>query len=392
MFSLLPRQYEIVEFTRRAAHVTRPLLARRLSLSLPTVSVAVRGLVDAGILSEDGYVESSGGRRARILTMNPGFVRSVGLSVNMSGVCGIVADLGGAPLAQERFEWGTEASRDTILSSLYEVTDALLAAADEPPAGIGVGITGLVQREDGVSLRFPHVEDWKEVPVAALLSERFSLPVYVDNDVNASTMAEISFGKGRGVDDFLYVFVGKGIGLGIVVDAHLYRGFSGNAGELGHVSATDGGVLCHCGNYGCLETVAGPEAIVREVQQAIAGAALSTVETAEDGTVRIGAVLQAAEAGDRLCENVVVRAAEHMGRMIANMANLFDPQVVILGGLLSGGSSRMMETIRRVFDSRVLPHIAPTVELQVSELGEVSGALGAADVVFENYFEDLRAR
>lgn len=374
---------------RRSGSVTRPVLAERLGLSLPTVSVAVRELLRVGILSRNGYLESSGGRRAAVLTMNPGFLRSVGLSVSMSGVRGVIADLSGTVLKEERFDWEGELSREIIMAALYEVTARLLDSEEALPTGIGVGITGLVGRRDGVSLRFPHVDDWSNVPLATLLGERFGPEVYVDNDVNAATIAELRFGKGRGVENFLYVFVGKGIGLGIVVNGSLYRGASGNAGEIGHVSVSDQGLLCHCGNYGCLETVAGPEAIVKDVRQAISSGAVSSVDLNGHGDVTIDAVLEAAEAGDRLAENVVVRAAGHLGRMIANMANLFDPQLIILGGLLSKGSARVMENIKSVFDSRVLANIAPTVALDVSELGDVSAALGAADVVFDNYIRNL---
>jgi len=389
MAKIQNRQHDILEFTRSHPAATRPRLAEHLGLSLPTVSLAVRRLLESGILVEDGRLESSGGRRAAVLKVDPHWLTSIGLSVSMSGVYGVVANLGGEVLSSEQAEWRGRLSRDNILEKVNDVAAALLESSRKRPAGIGLGVTGLVNHREGVSLRFPYVEEWRDVPLAHILEERFGAPVYLDNDVNASTLAELRFGRGRGIDNFLYVFVGRGIGLGIVVDGRLYRGFSGNAGELGHMATDDTGRLCHCGNYGCLETVAGPDAIVRDVEQAVASGAVSAVAADEAGNVTIESVLEAAASGDRLAENAVSRAAGHLGTMIANMANLFDPEVVILGGILSRAPDPVMETLKRTFDSRVLASIAPTVRLQVSDLGPEAGALGAADVVFENAITNL---
>ncbi len=390
MAHLQGHQYEVLEFTRCHSDVTRPLLADSLRLSLPTVSVVVRELLDAGILAEDGYLKSSGGRRASVLKVNGDFATAIGVAVSMVGVRAVLANAAGEVLGETRREWTGPLSRDSVLEGIFEAISSLPESADRP-AGIGVGISGLVKRREGVSIRFPYVEDWVDVPLASLLHERFGLDAFLDNDVNASTLAELRFGKGRGVQDFLYAYVGKGIGLGIVVGGKLYRGASGNAGELGHMAFGADRLLCHCGNYGCLETVAGPEAIVSEVAQALAGGAISSLET-DAGSVSIEGILKAAEEGDRLCENVVAKAAEHIGRMTGSMANLFDPELVVLGGLLAKAPARMIETLTRVFESRVLPSIAPTVRLEVSELGDVAGALGAADVVFQNHLNALRAR
>lgn len=389
MQSLHRRQLEIVKFARSNTPVTRPVLSDALGLSLPTVSVAVRELLEAEVFVEDGYLKSSGGRRARVLTLNPDFLHSLGLSVSMSGVRGVIADLSGGVVAEGYSEWGVAPTREIVLETLFRVATELIESAPRAPAGIGIGISGLVRRADGVSIRFPHIEDWRDVPVASLVEERFRLETFLDNDVNASTLAELRFGAGRGLENFLYAFIGRGIGLGIVVNGRLYRGASGNAGELGHLAMGPDGLLCHCGNYGCLETVAGPEAVVSEVRQAIESAAISSIAPDETGAVSIMSVFDAAEAGDRLAENVVTRAAEHLGRMLANMANLFDPELIILGGLLAKASESTQATIRRVFEARVLPAIAPGVALRVSELGDTAGALGAADVVFQNSISAL---
>lgn len=390
MQKLHAKDYEVVEFTRCNREVTRPALAANLGLSLPTVSVLVRRLLDAGFLAEDGYLKSSGGRRARVLTVNPELATAVGVSVSMWGVRSVLANIVGTTLAEAEEQWIGPLSREKVLKSISAAVSAVLPAEGRL-AGVGVGISGLVRRDDGVSVRFPHVEDWADVPLAAILREEFATRVFIDNDVDAATIAELRSGKGRGLSNFLYLYVGKGIGLGIVIGGKVYRGASGNAGELGHVALGAEGVLCHCGNYGCLETVAGPEAIVAEVTQALASGALSAVEVV-DGGVSMSAVFKAADSGDRLCENVVAKAAEHIGRMVGNMANLFDPEMVILGGLLARAPRRIMETIGRVFESRLLASIAATVKLEVSDLGDVASALGAADVVFENHMSALKMR
>ncbi len=383
------RHCEIIEYTRSHKPVTRPLLAERLSASLPTISVAVRELLESEILVEDGYLKSSGGRRASLLELNPDFLHSLGLSVGMSGVRGVIADLSGRVIKERSLYFEVAPTRQDVLDALVGMTGFLLDGAERIPEGIGCGISGLVRQRDGVSIRFPYIDDWRDVPVAAILKEHFGLDAFVENDVNACTLAELRFGAGRGLHNFLYAFIGRGIGLGIVVGGDLYRGAGGNAGELGHIALCSDGLLCQCGNYGCLETVAGPESVVSQVRKAIESGAVSSIETGPGGEVAFMSVLEAAEAGDRLAENVVSRAAEHLGSALANMANLFDPEVIILGGLLANASDRILDTLRRVFDSGVLPSIAPDIELVVSRLGEVSGALGAAEVVFQNRLSAL---
>lgn len=389
MLELKGPQFDIVTFARRHKEVTRPILAQRLGLSLPTVSLSVRALIKERILLRDGYLDSSGGRRAEILRVNPDFMEGIGLRVSMSGVTGVVADLGGNVIHRTRHNWPGPLSKSAILEALFDTTGQLLDRLKRKPAGIGIGITGLVHKASGVSLRFPYVDDWRDIPIKSLIEERFGVPVCVDNDVKASTLAELRFGEGRHVENFIYVYVGKGIGLGIVLDGHVYHGASGNAGELGHMVVEPGGSLCHCGNYGCLETLAGPPAIVHQVKEAIERGAASSASR-DFPNLTIEGVLAAADAGDRLAANVVAKAAEHMGLALANMANLFDPQMIVLGGLLSEAPRGLIDTIKRVFDSRVLPSIAPTVEVKVSSLGDVSGALGAADMVFESCIRDLK--
>lgn len=390
MLSLKGPQYDIVSFARGRKDVTRPILAGELALSLPTVSLAVRPLIDSDVLLRDGFLESSGGRRAEVLRINPDFLDAIGLWVSMSGIIGVVADLGGNIVSEKRLNWDDDPSKDDILDGLFSIADSLRSDTDRSPVGIGVGITGNVSQAEGISVRFPNVDDWSDIPVRALLEERMGLPVWIDNDVKASTFAELRFGEGQAAKNFLYVFIGKGIGLGMVFDGRLYHGASGSAGELGHLAIDSDGALCHCGNYGCLETVAGPPAIVRQVKEAIDRGAVSAARGENGSEVTIASVLAAAENGDRVAQSVVEKAAERIGLALANTANLFDPEMIVLGGLLSSAYGGLIDTIRRVFSAQVLPNVASSTELKVSSLGDVSGALGAADMVFENYIRSLK--
>jgi glucokinase len=254
-----------------------------------------------------------------------------------------------------------------------------------------VGISGLVSAETGVSVKFPRSEKWVGVPLGRILSDRLGVPAWVANDVQAATLGELRYGEGREVDSFVYLHLGEGIALGLVVRGELYQGARGNVGELGHSIVQAEGPICYCGNYGCLESLASPAAIVRQTREAITGAGVESQVLAlaggDLGGICIERVLQAAEAGDRLASNLVEKAAGYIGLSVANLVNVLSPERLILAGAMVERGGPLLEAVTRSFRSLVMPGLRNVTELRKSSLGGEAAVLGAAALVSDGLMD-----
>jgi len=210
--------------------------------------------------------------------------------------------------------------------------------------------------------------------------------------VQAATLAEFRYGAARGVDSFVYLHIGHGIRVGMVVDGKVFHGVHGRAGELGHVVVEEGGPICYCGNYGCLESLASPRAIVNQAREAMGKGVESSIAPFARGDasgIHIDAVLEAAADGDRLAINLLERAAAHIGRVVANLTNILDPSMFILAGKLAIREGPLVEVIERVFRRMAMPAARDTVEIRKSAFAESPCARGAATLVFDRMFEQM---
>lgn len=383
----------IIKLTRTGGQVARPFLARTLHISLPTVTNLVKGLLSDEILIEDGFEESQGGRRAALLKLNPEYASAIGVEVSLAGVHAVLMDLAGNII--DRVSGRTDPVTDCD-KTMDEVISLITPLVEKVPRsklkGIGVGVAGLVDREHGVSLKFPHCENWSNVRISNILQSRFSTETCVENDIQAATLAEFRYGAARGVPSFLYLHIGHGIRVGMVLDGKVFHGVHGRAGELGHIVVEEQGPICYCGNYGCLESLASPRAIVNQAKEAMQKGVESTISSYAGGdlsAINIDAVLSAAGDGDRLAVNLVERVGAHIGRVVANLANLFDPAMFILAGKLTGDDSLMVEAIERVFRRTAMPAARDEVEIRKSAFRESPCPRGAATLVFDRMFEQM---
>jgi predicted NBD/HSP70 family sugar kinase len=382
----------IIHLIRTHGQVARPFVAKDMSVSLPTVTNIVKGLIADGIVMEDGFSESQGGRRAALLKLDPSYAQAIGVEISHAGVKAVLMDVSGGVLETATASADTS-SPDEAMRHVTEAVGSLVAKSSrERLKGIGVGVAGIVDRERGVSIKFPHSEAWTNVPVAAMLRERFGFDVLVDNDVEAATLAEFRYGAARGVDSFLYFHMGYGIRLGVVIGGKVYHGVHGRAGEMGHIVVEENGPLCYCGNNGCLESYASPRAIVAQAKEAMQKGVESSIASFAGGdasAVTIDAVLSAAAAGDRLAGNLIERVGTHIGRVMANLANLLDPTLFVLAGRLTASESPLAESVSRAFRRIATPAARDSVEIRRTAFPEGPCARGAATLVFDRMFEQL---
>ncbi len=229
----------------------------------------------------------------------------------------------------------------------------------------------------------PH---WRNVQLRHILAEKLGVVTYIINDASAAALGEYRFGAGRGFDNMIYLTVSTGIGGGIIVDGELYSGADGCAGELGHMTIEVDGPQCHCGNFGCLEALASGWAVVREAKTRINQGEKSSIIELVDGrfeSITAETVAVAARRGDQLAANIVRDAANYLGVGLANLVNIFNPELIVIGGGLSKMGNMLLKPARKVLKERAFTLPARTVRLVRARLGGNAGIIGAAAYVFE---------
>ncbi|MDN3024346.1 ROK family transcriptional regulator [Streptomyces sp. S.PB5] len=316
-------------------------VARRVGLSPAAVTKAVRPLIEAGYLVEDVDEEARPalGRPANLVRVDGSRAMFVGAKVTGDEIIGVLTDLC-CRIRVARHVPLSDRAPKAVLASIADLVQDLLAEATGsgvPVLGLGVAVSGDVDRTEG-TVRYSPFLEWRDVPLAELAAMTTGLPVTVDNDVRALTVAEQWFGAGAGLTDFAVVTVGAGIGCGLVVHGRVVAGAHGVAGEIGHVTVDPNGPLCHCGNRGCVEAIAGEAAIVRQIQEA------TGVEPADAAEA-----LSLAHRGVAGAREVYARAGEAIGRGIATVANLLGPERVVISGEGLAAYDLFAEQIRDTF-------------------------------------------
>jgi predicted NBD/HSP70 family sugar kinase len=243
--------------------------------------------------------------------------------------------------------------------------------------GLGIGLAGVVDARAGMLRKSPYLP-WHDLPLRDLLQSKLRLPVYLDNDVNTLTLAEKWFGAGQGVENFLVVTVGRGVGLGIVMNGQFCRGAHGGAGEFGHTLVDVHGPLCACGKRGCLEAYASDPALMREA--AVEGAVGRRVTTPNE------LVVLSAE-GDHGARAILSRAGEVLGRAVADLINLLDPELIILGGEGTRSGEALFGPMRQALGQQVMSGLSNDIQIRVEPWGDDAWARGAASLVLRELFE-----
>lgn len=248
-------------------------------------------------------------------------------------------------------------------------------------SGIGIGAPGPVNDADG-SIHVAVNLGWRNFPLRDRLSLETALPVVVDNDANTAAIGEMWKGAGEGANDLLCVTLGTGVGGGVIANGEIVHGVNGAAGEIGHItSVVEEGALCNCGKSGCLETVASATGVV-----CLAIGALTSTETPstlrdvynETNELTAKLIFEAAKARDELAVNVVNELAFHLGFSLANMANVLNPEKIVIGGGVSKAGDILLNPVREQFHRFAFPRVAEGAELIIATLGNDAGVIGAA--------------
>ena len=272
-----------------------------------------------------------------------------------------------------------------VLELVAEVVGELVAGSSEPLEAVGVGVAGLVDAERSRVYFAPNLR-WSQVPVRALLEASTGLPVVVENDGNIAAWGEYRFGAGRGHRDITLVTVGTGIGGGIVINGALFRGAHGAAGEIGHINAVPDGRPCGCGRNGCLEQYASGNALVREARalaaerRSEAGLLLAMGDGTPEGVQGLH-ITEAARSGDPIATEAFAIVGTWLGRGLADLAAVLDPDVFVIGGGVSDAGDLLLTSARQTLADKLIgQQERPAPQVKVAELTNSAGLVGAADL------------
>jgi glucokinase-like ROK family protein len=378
-----PLADSVLRLVWRERRISRADIARQADLSRSTVSEIVGSFLPTGLVSEIGAGPSRGGRRPIVLEFQDGAACILGVEMGATHVNAALTDLRGRVLAWKHRSHPVRTDPEGTRALIAELCDACLAAsprARERLVGIGVAVPCPVHPDLPDALSEIVLPDWKGRAGLDQLSARYGAPLFVDNDANLGALAEQWWGAGRGVDDFAYIKVATGVGSGHVVGGRIYRGATGVAGEIGHIAVVPGGLPCICGLHGCLATVVGSAALVERARSLLDDHADSSLRST---ALDIDAIENAALAGDPLALQVTREAAEHLGIAVAEMLNLLNPSLVVLGGGLARLGELLVEPLREVVKGRTLVTSVAATEIRTSDLGPRTVAIGAATRVLE---------
>lgn len=275
---------------------------------------------------------------------------------------------------------GQQAILERIKKCIYSAIEKAELSAHEI-SSIGIGAAGQVNRKDGILISAPNL-DCVNLQFRKEFEHEFSLPTYIGNDVEVATIGEHTFGAGIGYKSMVCIFVGTGIGSGIIHDSKIYHGFTGTAGEIGHITVHPNGRMCGCGSYGCLEAYASRTAISRKIASSIKKGHPSTLAALlqEDPTmtIRSGHIKTALDEGDELTLTCINEAAEYLSAGISSVVNFYNPEMIILGGGLIDAVDTMFEYVQKKTRKMCLPVPSNSLHIRKALLGDNSGIVGAA--------------
>ena len=365
----------LLHLIRDGRAVTRAELARVTGLARSTIAQRVDALLEHGLVYEAGGSASTGGRPPMVLAFNrdAGVVLVADLGATHARVA--VSDLAGTPLAERASDLDIALGPDACLGWVSERFQELLeevGRSREDVRGIGVGVPGPVEFDSGRPVSPPIMPGWDDFAIPEWFADRYGAPVLVDNDVNIMARGE-HWVHWRATEHLLLVKVGTGIGCGIVADGHIHRGARGAAGDIGHIRATDDpDVVCRCGNIGCLEAIAGGQALAQRLAESGQEAANSrdVVRLVREG--HAGAIRMVRDAGRTL------------GEALAGAVNFFNPAVIVVGGDIAEAHAQLLAGVREGILSRSLPLATRDLTIVPCRLGDRAGVTGAAIMAIEH--------
>jgi predicted NBD/HSP70 family sugar kinase len=329
------------------------------------------------------------GRPGVCLRLNPKAFYAIGIEINVYNSKAMLVGLDGGVIAKQDIGRSGRTDPGQLLSTLAETSELVISKSGidrERIIGLGVSFMGLTDHTKGIVVRSTSLPEWNQMNIVEGFEKRLALPAYVENNANAMTLGEARFGVGRGKDNVLGVTIDEGLGGGIVINKRLYMGNHAAAGELGHMSIVPAGAICHCGNKGCLRTLASESAVEANAIRIIKTGVKTLLGNRPDVHhmgITVQDVIAAAVEGDTCCKDIIIDAGRCLGTGLVNLVNVLSPEMVILSKGPLPTSELFFEAVKKTIVDGAYAGKLGIPELAISALGEDAVCVGAASVVME---------
>jgi predicted NBD/HSP70 family sugar kinase len=384
----------IMDCIRLKAPLSRADLAGYTGLTRSTVSLIVNDLINSGFVQESTTRQDPKvGRPGLLIEFNPkgGFV--VGVEIGVDFISVILTDFTSQILWRYQEQTSEQETQSVILERAEELVARAVAIGMQlgmRPLGIGVGIPGLVDVRHGKVMYAPNL-CWYDFSLRQRWTERFNLPIFVENEANCACLGEHFYGVAHDVKDFIFLKTGVGLGGGVLLDSKLFRGASGFAGEVGHMTLYSHGPLCRCGRVGCWETFVRPTKLVSDITERLQKGEPSLLPALVNGDltkITLNELAEAAKSQDALTLHALEVLGNHFAVGIANLVNVFNPELVVLGGSLLPVIPWLIPIIRTSLETNVLQPLRGITRIETSSQGEDACLLGATALVIREILSE----
>jgi predicted NBD/HSP70 family sugar kinase len=377
----------VVSYLRHNPATSRAALATWTGLSKPAVSSLVAELLDHEFIREVGTNAAGIGRPSVQLELNPSAGSIVSAELGVDFITVIATDFAGDPVWRHREERSRSLPQTEVISHLLDLLEEARTAGRAqcgPTLGVALGVPGLVDQTTGTLVFAPNL-GWQQVPMRALLKERFAEPVTVDNESHLGALGEYYFGAAQHYGELLYICADVGLGGSIIHEGSPFGGAVALAGRFGHMTMDPSGEACACGNRGCWETQVSRRALARYIREGLATGADSQLRAAASAPERLSVaeVLAAAGAGDAVALQALDRMGHALGVGIASLVNVLNPEAVVLGTLLGETGSHLMPAVSEELQRHVLGWDGHKVQLMSAKLGYDACVMGGVATVYQ---------
>lgn len=376
---------KLLDLVRAAGPISRVELAQRMGLTPPAISFIVRALLDDGLVEEVGQIASAGGKPRTLLAITAGARFGVGVHLGPNETTYVVSNMAGSVVGTQCLGRPHDLSPEATVETITEHVPQLLHTLGVDPVGVvGIGIVapGPIDYPGGRMLGSPGSADWSDFPLREQLSRRTGFPVVVDKDATAAAIGEFWGGRVDAPLSFACVYMGQGIGAGIVVNGSAFRGSASNAGEIGHVSLDVHGRTCRCGNRGCLELYAAPGEVVRQAR--LRGMDLKDADLLSEAQL-FDEISRRALSQDPLAQELISESARYIAEGVLTLVNVTDLDLIVLAGPgFAIASAIYVSAIRDVLEDRFFARRAHKIEVRFSKNPRDAAALGASALVLQD--------
>lgn len=370
----------VIKLIFKQGKISRSEISKITKLTLPSVMRIVDGLTEEGLVIEVGKGDSSGGRKPNLISLNRDHLYIIGVEIAINAIV-VLTDLSGHTI--ERWE-SPQMAYETPIKMLEGINDTihmLIQKQSIDPnkiAGIGIGTPGTNFKHHRTK-SYAILKGWESIDVKTWFKNKYDCPVYIDNVARTRTLGELWFGRGRDVKNFIYIFVDQGVGCGIVNNAAIYEGADRVAGEFGHSVIEYKGRECYCGNQGCIEMYVSAGAIISEIEET-----LDLKPTHKMTFIEV----MAYENQDKV-KAVLIKSAKVLAVGIANLINIFNPHMVVVGGVVPINSKVFSEVLFKEVSESVFSKSALETEIVLSEIEMIASGLGSVALVVNETFKSV---